>query len=70
MSQPPRGPSDADLRFALVRRRYGDRLDAEELETLRRTVEAIVAQLAELRAVRLTNADEPLPQFSAFRADE
>jgi hypothetical protein len=67
------GPSDAgeiDLRLALVRQRYGDRLTAEQLEDLRRAVEAIVAHVAAIRRIRLTNADEPLPLFAPFRADE
>jgi hypothetical protein len=33
-------------------------------------VEAIVEQVAALRTVRLTNADEPLPRFIPFRAGE
>ncbi len=70
MSVAARDPGEVDLRFALVRLRYGDRLSAEQLDALRRAVETIVEQVAALRAVPLTNADEPLQRFVAFRADE
>jgi hypothetical protein len=70
MSDPAQDPGEADLRFSLVRQRYGARLTAEQLEILRRAVAAIVEQTAALRAVPLTNADEPLPRFAPFRADE
>ncbi|HXD98296.1 MAG TPA: hypothetical protein VN646_17230 [Candidatus Acidoferrum sp.] len=70
MSQPAPDPSEIDLRFELVRFRYGNRLTAEQLDVLRRSVAAIVEQVDALRTVRLTNADEPLQRFAAFRADE
>jgi hypothetical protein len=70
MSDAARDPDEVDLRFALVRLRYGDRLSAEQLDDLRRAVETIVEQVAALRAVPLTNADEPLQRFVPFRADE
>jgi hypothetical protein len=65
----PGQPTEADLRFALVRHRYGDRLTPEQLEGVRQAVEAIVEQVAALRAVRRTNSDEPLHRFIPFRAD-
>jgi hypothetical protein len=70
MSEPAQDPGEADLRFALVRQRYGARLTAEQLEILRRAVASLVEQTTTLRAVPLANADEPLPRFVPFRADE
>ena len=70
MSELARDPGEADLRFALVRLRYGDRLTAEQLDALRHAVETVVEQVAALRTVPLTNADEPLQRFVPFRADE
>jgi hypothetical protein len=70
MSEPASEPDETDLRLALVRRRYGDRLGPEQLAALRGMVQAIVDHATALRAVRLTNADEPLQRFAAFRADE
>jgi len=69
MNEPSGDTTDADLLFAFVRRRYAERLSAEELEALRRSVDE-VARLAEtLRAVRLRNTDEPFQRFEPFRGD-
>jgi len=70
MSEPAQDPGEADLRFALVRQRYSARLTAEQIEILRRAVASLVEQTTTLRAVPLANADEPLPRFVPFRADE
>jgi hypothetical protein len=67
---PARGEDEVELRLALVLGRYRDRLDAEQTEALRRAVEWIVEQVTSLRAVSLSNADEPLPRFVPFRGDE
>ena len=69
MSQDPRS-QEADELFALVRSRYGARLTAEQLESVRRGVAALVEQAAALRAVRLSNADEPVQRFTPYRSDE
>jgi hypothetical protein len=67
---PARGEDEIELRLALVLGRYRDRLDAEQTEALRRAVEWIVEEVTSLRAVSLSNADEPLPRFVPFRGDE
>ena len=58
-----------EVRLALVRERYGDRLDTAALEALRPTIEGIVRDARALQAVRLSNADEPAQPFAPFRAD-
>lgn len=58
---------EVEMRFALVRQRYGDRLTARELDALRQAVEAIVDLSVALRRVPLGNADEPEPRFVPFR---
>jgi hypothetical protein len=66
----PRADSQADevaVLFALVRQRYGDRLDAAQLERVREGIASLVAQVQALRAVRLRNADEPWPPFVPLR---
>lgn len=70
MGEPGRHASEVDLRLALVRHRYGGRLGPEQIDDLRRAVEAIVEQAAALGTVRLANSDEPLARFEPFRADE
>jgi hypothetical protein len=70
MSDADRDRDETDLRFALVRHRYGHRLTAEQLEALRHLVHTLVEQAGALRAVPLVNADEPFQRFTPFRADE
>jgi hypothetical protein len=70
MSEPAPAAREADILLELVRARYGHRLTATQLEGVRRGVTAIVEQVAALRAVRLSNADEPVQRFVPFRADE
>jgi hypothetical protein len=53
-----------------VRLRYGDRLAPAQLEELRKIVAAQVEAARALRAVALTNADEPMQSFAPYRGDE
>lgn len=61
--------AEVDTMLSLVRERYGSRLDADQLAGVRTAIEAIVQASRALRAVRLTNADEPAQPFAAYRAD-
>jgi len=61
--------AEVDTLLALVRERYGSRMDAEQLAGVRTSIEAIVQASRALRAVRLTNADEPAQPFAAYRAE-
>jgi hypothetical protein len=61
--------TEVETMLALVRERYGDRLDAEQLAAVRTSIEAIVQASRALRAVRLTSAEEPAQPFAAYRAD-
>jgi len=61
--------AEVETMLALVRERYGSRLDAEQLAGVRTAIEGIVQAARALRAVRLSNADEPAPPFAAYRAD-
>lgn len=60
---------EVETMLALVRERYGSRLAPEELEGVRTAIVGIVQAAHALRAVRLTNADEPGQPFAAYRAD-
>jgi hypothetical protein len=68
MSEPAAVQAEVETMLALVRERYGSRLSAEELEGVRTAIEGIVQAAHALRAVRLTNADEPGQPFAAHRA--
>jgi hypothetical protein len=68
MSAPETIRAEVDTMLALVRERYGNRLSADELDGIRTAIEGIVQAAHALRAVRLTNADEPGQPFAAYRA--
>ena len=61
--------AEVETLLALVRERYGSRLDADQLAGVRTAIEAIVQASRALRAVRLSNADEPAQPFAAYRAN-
>lgn len=61
--------AEVDTMLALVRERYGSRLDADQLAGVRTAIEGIVQAARALRAVRLSNADEPAQPFAVYRAD-
>jgi hypothetical protein len=69
MAEPDAVHAEVETLLALVRERYGDRLDAEQLAGVRATVEGIVRAARAVRAVRLANTDEPAQPFAAYRAD-
>lgn len=48
-----------------MKRRWGDRLDAKQLDAVREDLEGNLGAAAALRALALTNADEPDVIFSA-----
>ena len=61
---------ETDTLFEIVRQRYGARLTGEQLDDLRKIVRGQVEAARALRAVRLTNADEPFQRFASYRADD
>lgn len=61
--------AEVETLLGLVRERYGSRLDADQLAGVRIAIEGIVQASRALRAVRLTNADEPAQPFAAYRAE-
>ena len=60
---------EVETLFQLVSDRYGGRLDAEQLEEVKKGVEAIAEAAQALRAVKLENGDEPLSIFTPYRAE-
>ena len=69
MSEPTKPDPEADALFEIVRQRYGDRLTTEQLDELRKIVQGQVEAAAALRAMRLTNADEPMQPFAPYREE-
>ncbi|MFQ6075309.1 MAG: hypothetical protein ACE5Z5_04120 [Candidatus Bathyarchaeia archaeon] len=60
---------EAEILFSMARDRYGDHLSPEELEGVRKGVEAIVEAAEALRSVRLENSDEPFSVFAPYRKE-
>jgi hypothetical protein len=69
MSEAEAARAEVETLLALVRERYGSRLDADQLAGVRTAIEGIVQASRALRAVRLSNADEPAQPFAAYRAE-
>jgi hypothetical protein len=69
MSEPTTPDPEADTLFEIVRQRYGDRLTPEQLDEVRKIVKAQVETARALRAIRLTNDDEPMQPFAPYRAE-
>ena len=61
---------EVDERFNIVKRLYGDRLTAEELDEVRKGVEGIVEAAESMRAVKLENGDEPFSVFVPYRKED
>jgi hypothetical protein len=54
---------ETDTLFEIIRQRYAARLTPEQLDELRKIVRGQVEAARAVRAVRLTNADEPSQRF-------
>lgn len=60
---------ETEILFALVSRRYGARLDAAQLEDVKKIVEAMARDAAALRAAAIPDDAEPGQPFIPFRAE-
>jgi len=69
MSEPAKPDPEAAALVEIVRQRYGDRLTAEQLDEVRKIMQAQIEAARALRAIRLTNADEPMQPFAPYRAE-
>ena len=69
MSEAAKADPEADALFEIVRQRYGGRLTPEQLDEVRKIVQGQVEAAAALRAMRLTNADEPMQPFAPYREE-
>ncbi len=62
--------TEAQALFQMVRSRYGDRLDADQLEEVREGVDTLVEAARALRSVKLGDGDEPMPVFKPYLGEE
>ena len=60
---------ETEILFALVSRRYGARLDAAQLEDVKKIVEAMARDADALRAAVIPDDAEPGQPFIPFRAE-
>ena len=58
---------EVEARFSVVADRYGDRLTPEELEEVRKAIEANLDAAYALRSIKLENWDEPFSVFKPLR---
>jgi hypothetical protein len=58
---------EVEARLRVVADRYGDRLTPEELEEVRKALEANLDAANALRSIRLGNWDEPFSVFKPVR---
>ena len=61
--------SEKELMFDLIKTKYGDRLNGEQLEAVEKSLERIYAVIEELRSVPIENSDEPFSVFKPYRRD-
>ncbi len=61
------GQREAELMFDVVRERYGERLDDDQLEEVKKGVEGIFEAAESLRKIKLENGDEPFSMFVPYR---
>jgi hypothetical protein len=57
------------LLWALIRHRYGARLDEAQLAVVRETLEGLVRDVAVLREAKIPDEAEPAQPFMPFRAE-
>ena len=61
--------SEKELMFELIKTKYGDRLDTEQLEAVEKSLERVYTVLEEIRNIPLKNNDEPFNVFKPYRRD-
>ena len=69
--QAPEISREVELRVAMLRHWYGDQLNAEQWDEVRRQVRSEVVEVSRaLAEVPLDHTDEPPPLFTPYRGDE
>ena len=60
---------EVELLWALIRHRYGARLDEAQSRIVRETLEGLARDVAALRTVTIPDDAEPAQPFIPFRAE-
>ena len=61
---------ESEAMMSIVRQRYGDRLNEEQLQEVQKRIDGIAKAAEALRAVKLENGDEPFSIFAPYRVDD
>ena len=69
MEEATKDTREVEALFGIVADRYGDRLDADQLEEVRKGVEGAMESARALREVRLDNSVEPYSTFRPYRGE-
>jgi hypothetical protein len=69
MSDSKAQDAEAEALFQMVKSRYGDRLDADQLDEVRESVDDLIETARALRSVKLGNGDEPMSVFTPYLGD-
>ena len=60
---------EAGHMFNMVKEKYGDRLNDEELEEVRKGVDRMAEMAQQIRGQKLENGDEPFSIFVPYRKE-
>ena len=60
---------ESEILFTVVRDRYGNLFDPEQLGEVRKGIEDIVKVAEVLRSIKLKNSDEPFFVFKPYRKE-
>ena len=61
---------DAEALFAAAMARFGERLDAKQVRTLRATARQLAAVAAVLKSAELANGEEPVNAFAVIDEEQ
>jgi hypothetical protein len=61
--------TEKELMFKLIKIKYRDRLDSEQLAAIEASMDKVMTVIDEIRAVPLENSDEPFNVFKPYRRD-
>ena len=55
--------------FNRIKLLYGDRLNDEQLESVKENIDTVLKNLEQIRTIQLENKDEPYTVFQPYRKD-
>ena len=62
--------SEKEYMFERVKTLYGDKLNEDQLEAIKASLDPMITVITQLRSIPLENSDEPYSFFKPYRKDE